>query len=650
MAIHILIKNKNRNIFLIDIKTGIKMKNKILGWFTVIILLFGSTLSSCDGLNHEHTYSSSYDYDATYHRHPTTCGHEVADNKEKHNFISQVIDPTYESGGYTNYICSVCGYSYKDNKTDALPITITWKNYDGEVLEIDKNVPYGSMPSYDGSLPIKDSDNLYDYFFSGWSPEVTTATKDTTYIAMFENEDRTYTIKFDLNGGNSDSYNGSIETKTFNKDIFFFDCIKEGWQFRGWEYNGEKIFDEKGNQLKNVKLVDNMVFKAIYSQTVKLVIVTNTPEAGTITGEGEYPYNTNVDVSVNPNQGYRFIGWYYQNTLLSNEVNYKYMMWDKDIVLEARFDLASFNLNILSNNEDYGLVLLRSNLNTNYLPEYSELIKYKKEVTIAAYSKTETRFLGWYDENNELVTTNAVYTFIMPNYDYTLEAKWDFFTISYNLNGGINNPNNVSSYSLDDKEINLFVPTKEGYDFLYWEYNGEKVSKLNTSILDDVMLEAIWSPYQYEIKEDSNGKYASIISFDDSIENVYIPKSIDIGEENVIVKEIGESAFINNEKMISITIPDSVTSIGNHAFFGCSLTSIIIPNGVTGIGDLAFCACSLTSIFIPKSVQYIGKYAFHSNENLTIYCEASSRPNGWVRYWDSDVYSICWNSSIEDIK
>ena len=80
MAIHILIKNKNRNIFLIDIKTGIKMKNKILGWLTVIILLFGSTLSSCDGLNHEHTYSSSYDYDATYHRHPTTCGHEVAVN------------------------------------------------------------------------------------------------------------------------------------------------------------------------------------------------------------------------------------------------------------------------------------------------------------------------------------------------------------------------------------------------------------------------------------------------------------------------------------------------------------------------------------------------------------------------------------------
>ena len=69
----------------------------------------------------------------------------------------------------------------------------------------------------------------------------------------------------------------------------------------------------------------------------------------------------------------------------------------------------------------------------------------------------------------------------------------------------------------------------------------------------------------------------------------------------------------------SITIPNSVTSIGNSAFWGCkSLTSITIPNSVTSIGDEAFRWCkSLTSITIPNSVTSIGDNAFRFDSNLS---------------------------------
>ena len=62
----------------------------------------------------------------------------------------------------------------------------------------------------------------------------------------------------------------------------------------------------------------------------------------------------------------------------------------------------------------------------------------------------------------------------------------------------------------------------------------------------------------------------------------------------------------------SITIPNSVTAIGNFAFSGCSgLTSITIPNNVTTIGSSAFSGCSgLTSITIPNSVTTIEQTAF----------------------------------------
>ena len=85
--------------------------------------------------------------------------------------------------------------------------------------------------------------------------------------------------------------------------------------------------------------------------------------------------------------------------------------------------------------------------------------------------------------------------------------------------------------------------------------------------------------------------------------------SVTIGNS---VTSIGESAFGRCTGLTSVTIPNSVTSIGSWAFSGCSsLTSVTIGNSVTSIGDYAFSGCfGLTSITIPNSVTSIGSWAF----------------------------------------
>ena len=178
-------------------------------------------------------------------------------------------------------------------------------------------------------------------------------------------------------------------------------------------------------------------------------------------------------------------------------------------------------------------------------------------------------------------------------------------------------------------------------------------------------------PADVIIPSDHNGKAVTSIgdyAFESckSLTNITIPDS---------VTSIGSSAFSWCESLTGITIPDGVTSIGDYAFYDCaSLTNItvdegnavyyssgnclieiesqtlisgcntsVIPESVTSIGDRAFYLCeSLTNITIPDSVTSIGKYALCYCDNLT----SVTIGNG-VTSIGSSAFSYC--TSLKDV-
>ena len=191
---------------------------------------------------------------------------------------------------------------------------------------------------------------------------------------------------------------------------------------------------------------------------------------------------------------------------------------------------------------------------------------------------------------------------------------------------------------------------------VYWGFVDATDCLIFNSINDDTAYEI------RGIKESYKTKNISFI-----IPNVYNSKR---------VTSIGAAAF-SCCGLTSITIPNSVTSIGTFAFDNCSgLTNITVESGntkyhasgnclietatktliagcnnsvistdgsVTSIGGKAFfCRSSLTNITIPDSVTSIGWWAFWGCSSLTIYAEAAAKPSGWDSDWNDSNRPVVW--------
>ena len=162
----------------------------------------------------------------------------------------------------------------------------------------------------------------------------------------------------------------------------------------------------------------------------------------------------------------------------------------------------------------------------------------------------------------------------------------------------------------------------------------------------------------YQVLDSGNSKGNAIITGTKSgtslMGNISIPTFIQVGEDWIVVIEIGVNSFMNANKITSITIPEYVVRIGVSAFSGTtSLKSVLFESffNLENIEDTAFNNSGLSTITIPSSVVNIGRLAFNKTHSLkeVIIQSPSLTINGKGNtgaFYQSGVNTIYYNSEL----
>ena len=522
----------------------------------------------------------------------------------------------------------------------------------------------------EGYLATAHSTNKTGYTFASWNYDFNTPiTSNITIKANWTaNTGTAYKVEYYLENVDKNGYGEPIiENFTGTTDTT---ATAEQKTFAHFTLD-----TSKSTLRGNINGDGNLVLKVYYTRNTYTLSNANITY-GSISNSGSYAYGSEIEVTATVSKlGYEFLGWYSGEELLSTEIEYTFNI-DQNVI--AKFDIAEEmqNFHFTSSATNCSITgIIDKSVTEIVVPDFVTSINESAFYGCSRLENITVPFVGLgknasgYKSHFGYIFGYSISSSSSSSYHYYDDVEQYYYTYyiptslkTVIITGGTSigkgafyNCRSLTSVTILDSVTSIGERAFYNCDSLTSVTIPDSVTSIGSSAFYNC--NSLTSVYITDIAKwcgiSFNSSYANPLAYAHNLYlNGELVTELEIADS---VTSIGNYAFYNCRSLTSVTIPDSVTSIGSYAFSRCtSLTSITvntnnqhykdidgnlyskdgkiliqyaigktdtsftIPNSVTSIGDYAFYGCtSLTSITIGNSVESIGDYAFRDCSSLT---------------------------------
>ena len=522
-----------------------------------------SSSSSTSSETHTHEYSTTWSKDETSHWYSDTCGHNTRKDKSKHTYSDWTVvkAATTTEEGLERRECSVCGYE-ETRSVSKLKVNLTFNSNGGSAVD---NV---SLNCGEAIAVVPTKDNC---LFLGWYDETFT----TKYESAPQSDISLYAKWIDLSG-----YRYEVD----GSNITIYEYIGSDTEVvipEGVTSIGSSAFSNCSS-LTSVTIPDSItsIGSFAFYGCINLTSVT-IPNSVTSIGDNAF------------NECYKLV-----EVINKSSLNIEKGSWDYGCVGCRALEVKNSGESSIVDKDGYIFYTVD---NINYL---------------VGYTGNETSLVLPSNYNGESYVINycafydcdSIISITIP--DSVTSIGFGAFVYCSNLtsvilSSGVTNIGTSAFFgcsNLASITISNSVESIEGNAFTECIRLVEVINKSSLNIEKGSWDYGYVGCHALEIK---NSGESSIVNKDGyifyTVDNINYLVEYTGNETSLVLPSnyngesyvINKYAFYDCDSIISITIPDSVTSIGDCAFYECSsLTSVTIPDSITSIESSAFFGCS----------------------------------------------------------